>query len=88
MKADPQGTTEASTHVAHMFRLLEELSEYQQLTMSYLMSCWDDRSKAAGKNLFQVELKLSKDLENQASVLEAAPVSNKQHGKKSSTDKC
>lgn len=37
MKANPQGTTEASTHLAHMTRLLDDLSQDQQLTMNYLL---------------------------------------------------
>lgn len=45
MKADPQGTTEASIHPAHMSRLSYGLSDDQKITMNYLMSCWEYRSK-------------------------------------------
>lgn len=46
MKTDPQGTTEASTHHAHMKRLFESLSAEQQIKMHLLMSTWEYRSKA------------------------------------------
>lgn len=37
VKAEPQGITEASTHPAHMTRLLGQLPSEQQLTMDYFM---------------------------------------------------
>lgn len=39
MKADPQGITEASTHPAHMTRMLDGQTDDKQITMNYLMSC-------------------------------------------------
>lgn len=56
MKADPQGATEASIQPAHLTRLLDGLSTDQQLNIKYIMSSWNDRSRATAKDVFKVEL--------------------------------
>lgn len=75
MKADPQIPTEESTHHAHMTRLLNDLRSEQQINMTYIMSCREDRSKESEKDVFKVGLKLAQDLGNSSSILRAAAVS-------------
>lgn len=58
-----------------------------QSTTNYLMSCWDDCSKASAKDVLKVVLKLNKDLSKLASVLGASAASRKQQGKKGNNEK-
>lgn len=88
MKAYSQETTKATTHPAHMSRLLDDLSDYQQTTMSYLMSFWEDRGKASAKNVLKVGFNRNKDLGKTWSVLGTKAVSCRQSKVKSSNDKC
>lgn len=69
-KSDRKGTSESSNHQAHMCRLLDGLSDEQQITMNYLMSAWNDRSKASAINVFKMGLKLNKDLGKSGYVFE------------------
>lgn len=43
-------------HLSYMTRLLDGLSDCQRLTMQYLKSCWDDRSKATLKMFLKLVL--------------------------------
>lgn len=89
MKADRQEMTEASTHHANMTRLLDCLSQEQQLTMNYQMSSWEDRSKASAEEEFKVGLKLTKYLGQSTSILGAAAVAGNLKAKlKNNDDKC
>lgn len=60
-----------------MSRLLGGLSDDQQMTMNYLMSCWEDRSNASAKDVFKVGLKLNKYFGKQVTVFGAGSISNK-----------
>lgn len=88
MKADPNGTVEASTHSAHMTRLLDGLATDQQLNMNYLIATWDDRINATAKDVIKFDLKLIKDLGTGDALLAAAAGIGKEQGKKQSGDKC
>lgn len=88
MKAEYKRVSEASTYSEHMCRLLDGLSDDQQLNMNYLMSFWDVRSKAFAINVFKVGLKISKELDISASVLGTPDVFRKQKIKKANKGKC
>lgn len=45
--------------------------------MNYLLSSWEDRSKATAIDAFKVDLKLNKDIRKSASVQGAVSVSRK-----------
>ena len=72
MKSDPMGSAEASTHSAHMNRLLDGLNTDQKLAMNYLLSTWEDRSTATAKDVFKVGLKLVNDLGSNNGLLAGA----------------
>lgn len=46
--------------------------------MNYLLSTWEDRSKASAKVVFNVVLSLGKDLEKSKSILGAAGATGNQ----------
>lgn len=71
MKADPMSSAKASTHPAHMDRLLDGITVDQKLSMNYLCSTWEYRSKATSKDVFKVGLKLTNDLGTKNGILGA-----------------
>lgn len=70
-----------------MTRLLDGLTDDQQLAVNYLRSTWEDRSKYSAKDVFKERLKLKKDLGKSVSVPGAATSSGKQQVNKPNEDK-
>lgn len=81
MRADPMRSTEASTHAAHMNRLLVGLSAEQKLSVNSLFSTWEDRSKATAKDVLKIGLKISNYLSTSDGILAAAAALGNNQGK-------
>lgn len=87
IKSDPQGTTEATTHNAHINRLLDGLAAEKQLALNYLMTTWEDYSKTSAKDVFKVRLKLIKKLGTGDSILAAGGTIDQKQGLNKEGDK-
>lgn len=81
MRADPQASEDASTHKAHMDRLLDGLASEQKLTMNYLISTREERRKETAIDVFKVGLKFINDLGTADSVIAAAAMAGAKQGK-------
>lgn len=81
MKANSMDTAETSTHAAHLKRFLGGLSAEQKLSMKYLLSLWEDHSKASAKYVLKMGLKLVNNLPTGDVILATAASLNANQGK-------